>query len=99
MQGAQGREWTIFSTHGLVLCYLAIHPTATLRDASAALRITERQLSRIITDLVDEGMLRVSKNGRRNYYTVNFSARTRHPLLAHVPLGRFIAAVTDPAET
>jgi hypothetical protein len=38
-------------------------------------------------------MVRVERRGRRNHYAVDPEARLRHPTLAHVPLGRIIAAV------
>ena len=92
-----GRTWTIFSSHGHVLFYLAANPDATLRAAADALGLTERRVASIVRDLVEAGMVRGERQGRRNHYTVDPDARLRHPTLAHVTLGRIIAAVAAPA--
>ncbi len=92
-----GRSWTIFSSHGHVLFYLAANPDATLRATADALGLTERRVTTIVGDLVEAGMVRGERRGRRNHYTVDPEARLRHPTLAHVTLGRIIAAVTAPA--
>ena len=92
-----GRRWTIFSSHGHVLFYLAAKPDATLRATADALGLTERRVASIVRDLAEAGMVRGERRGRRNHYTVDPEARLRHPTLAHVTLGRIIAAVTAPA--
>ncbi|HEV2108609.1 MAG TPA: helix-turn-helix domain-containing protein, partial [Thermomicrobiales bacterium] len=82
-------------SHGIVLIYLAAHPEATVRATSHAVGITERQVSRIVKDLADAGMLHVVRQGRHNVYSVDPDARLRHPTHSHVPLGRIITAVTE----
>lgn len=89
------RPWSIFSSHGIVLVYLAANPEATVRATSHAAGITERQVSRIIKDLADAGMLHVVRQGRHNIYSVNPDARLRHPTHSHVPLSRIVAAITE----
>jgi hypothetical protein len=99
---ATRREWTIFSAHGLVLFCLAGTRDITIREASAALGLTERHVTRIIQELEGAGMLIVTRgaHGRRNTYAVNPHASLRHPTLAHIPLGRIIEAVTTvPADS
>ena len=88
-----GRDWTVFSSHGLVLFYLAANPDATIRAASDALGVTERHVARIVKDLATAGMVAVERRGRRNTYALNPDARLRHPTPAHVPLSRIVAAV------
>ncbi len=92
-----GRPWTIFSSHGLVLFYLAANPEATQRAVSDALGLTERQVSRVVKDLEAAGMVLVRRQDRprRNTYAVDPEARLRHPTLAHVPLRAIIAAVAS----
>ena len=77
-------------THGLVLFYIASEPEATMRRVSEALHITERRVAQVIGDLADEGMLRITKAGRRNIYSINPDAGFRHPTLSHLKLGKFI---------
>ena len=97
---ASARDWTIFSAHGLVLFCLAGSPDITIREASDALGLTERHVTRIIKDLEGAGMLIVTRgaHGRRNTYAVNPHVSLRHPTLAHIPLGRIIEAVASVPE-
>ena len=46
-------------------------PTVRLRDIALTLDITERAAQRIVTELVDEGYLSRTREGRRNVYTVH----------------------------
>jgi DNA-binding IclR family transcriptional regulator len=90
------RDWALVSSHGLVLACLAAEPDATLRAVAARLGLTERQVGRLVRDLAAAGLLRVERRGRRNRYAVDPAARLRHPTLAHVPLGRLLAALAAP---
>ena len=92
---SSGRDWTVFSSHGLVLFYLAAHPDATQRAIAGALGITERQVGRVVRDLAAAGMVRARRRGRSNTYAVDPGARLRHPTLAHAPLGPLIAALAS----
>jgi len=96
-ESERASDWSLFSSHGLVLVCLAGEPDATLRAVSARLGLTERQVGRIVKDLAAAGMVRVERRGRRNTYAVTPEARLRHPALAHVPLDRVIAAVAVPS--
>ena len=90
--GGAERAGGVFSSHGLTLLYLAANPDATLRAAAAALGLTERRVAGIVKDLAAAGLVAVERRGRRNHYAVAPEARLRHPTLAHVPLGRIVAA-------
>lgn len=85
--------WTVFSSHGMVLFYVAANPDATLRATAMALGVTERRVAGIIRDLANEGMVHIERRGRRNHYILNPEARLRHPTLSHIPLGRIAAAL------
>ena len=87
------RGWTIFSSHGLVLVYLAGHPDSTLRAVSDALGFTERQIARLVKDLVASGMVQVSRQGRRHTYSVRRDASLRHPTVSHVTVGRLLGVM------
>jgi hypothetical protein len=84
--GLDGRpQWTLLTSHGLALLYVAAHPDATIREIAGALMLTERRVADIIQDLASEELVLVSRRGRRNRYTVNSRAHFRHPLIADVP--------------
>jgi DNA-binding MarR family transcriptional regulator len=85
--------WLVFSSHGMVLFYVAANPDATLRATAMALGVTERRVAGIIKDLASAGMVKVERRGRRNHYVLNPEARLRHPTLSHIPLGRIAAAL------
>jgi predicted HTH transcriptional regulator len=83
------RGWTILSSRGVVLFYIAGNPDSTMRVMSETLGITERYIVKLVGDLVDADLLKVRRVGRRNSYTVNREARFDHPTLSRVRLGAF----------
>jgi predicted transcriptional regulator len=81
------------ATHGIVLFFLAANPDSTMREMSEALGVTERRIAQVVRDLADEDLIKVTRRGRRNSYTINPEARFRHPTLSHVKLGSFVSVV------
>ena len=75
-------NWTFLTNHTHVLVVLARDPTARIRDISDEVGITQRAVQRILAELVADGVLRVTKHGRRNEYRINLRKRLRHPLEA-----------------
>jgi hypothetical protein len=90
--GSQG-SWLLVSSHGLVLCYLALHADATIKAVSAATGLTERRILTVIKDLDEAGLVSVKRVGRRNHYQVQEDARFRHETMAHVRVADFVALV------
>lgn len=94
LQDSNEREsvpsWTLVTSHGLVLLYVASKPDVTLREMGADLELTERRLADIIRDLSNEGLLSVERKGRKNCYAVSPDARFRHPILSEIPFRAFI---------
>lgn len=82
--------WTFLTNHGHVLLVLASDPAARLRDVAQAVGITERATQRIVADLVEEGYLVVSKQGRRNRYRINRKLRLRHPVEQRSEIGQLL---------
>src|SRR5438093_13783790 len=78
--------WTLLTSHGQVLFFVAAYPDATIPSIGTALGLSERRVGTILRDLRDDGMVNVSRVGRRNSYLVNGAAQFRHPSLAHVRL-------------
>ncbi len=89
------REWTLVSSHGAVLIFVAANPSSTIREIADSVGVTERQVARIIKDLSVTGLIEPLRMGRRNVYTINADAHFRHPLLAHVRLERLIEALSS----
>ena len=86
-------NWTIFSNHGHVLVCLTRNPEARLRDVAADVGITERAVQKIVRDLQDGGMISVTKNGRRNCYSIHKKQPLRHPLEADCKIKDLIRVV------
>ena len=61
-----------------------------MKEIGEALGLTERRVAEVVGDLAEADMLRKTKVGRRNVYSVNPDATFRHPTLSHVSLGKFI---------
>ena len=80
------QHWTLLSSHGLVLVYLASQPRATVREAASSLGLSERRVVSIIHDLEAAGVVRSTRAGRRKWYEVDPNAQFRHPLVKHVKL-------------
>jgi predicted transcriptional regulator len=87
--------WTFLSNHGHVLVCLARDPEVRMRDVATAVGITERAVQQIVGDLVGEGFVAKSKDGRRNRYRVVRGAHFRHPLESHLTIGPFVDLVAQ----
>lgn len=79
-----GSDWTLLSTHGLVLLAVAAAPNATQREIAATLGVTERTVQNAVGDLVAAGYLERMPVGRRNRYRVRVDQPLRHPLSRRV---------------
>jgi DNA-binding MarR family transcriptional regulator len=89
------RPWSLLSSHGLCFVYISWHPQARLSDIAAAAGITERRASQIVRDLVEAGLVTVSRRGRRKRYSVNGAAVARHPMFAHLSADDSILALLN----
>lgn len=68
-------EWSLLTPRGLALVYIAQHPGCTRRELAGALDMTERNATKILSDLSSAGAVRRSNgDGRRFHYDVNLSA-------------------------
>jgi hypothetical protein len=72
--------WTFLTNHAHVLVCLAEEPDVRGRDIATRVGITERAAQAIVADLVAEGYVTRSREGRRNRYLVHPDAPLRHPL-------------------
>ncbi len=72
--------WTFLTNHAHVLVCISEQPDIRARDIATLVGITERAAQSIISDLVTEGYVTRTKEGRRNHYEVHPDAPLRHPL-------------------
>ena len=89
VSGREGREagWTFLTNHSHVLICLAAEPELRMRDVAERVGITERAVQRIVADLEEGGVLRRSRDGRRNHYSIDAAHALRHPIEAHRTVG------------
>ena len=60
---------------------------ARLRDVAERVGITERAAQRIVADLIEAGFVERKKIGRRNHYSIDRSAKMRHPAQTNQEIG------------
>jgi ribosomal protein S19E (S16A) len=70
--------WTFITNHAAILHRIVQDPIVTARDLSMAVGITERAVRKIIAELMSEGYIRKTKEGRRVRYAVNHDVPLRH---------------------
>lgn len=85
--------WTFITNHGLVLSYIARHPTSTAREIAAAVLITERAVHRMIADLSAGGYITRRRSGRQNVYRINPDLGLRHESHQEVLVGDLLEAL------
>lgn len=83
-------SWTFFSNSAHVLVCLTQTPQPTTREMAMLVGITERAVQRIVKKMVEAGVLKVEKIGRRNSYHLDLEQQLRHPLESHKTIGEFL---------
>lgn len=86
-------HWTFLSNHSHVLICLSKDAGMRMRDVAEEVGITERAVQRIVRELLDVGVLRHEKVGRRNRYELRVETPLRHPLEAHHTVGDLLKAL------
>ena len=76
-------SWTFLSNHTHVLICIAQQPDVRLSDVAQKVGVSERAVHRIVHELIDEGYLSVTKEGRCNVYEIDLEQPLRHPLESH----------------
>ena len=85
--------WTYLSNHAHVLVCLTKNPESRLRDIAEQVGITERAVSRILTELEGSKVIEKHRVGRRNHYTLNRQAPLRHSLESHASIGDLLKLI------
>lgn len=84
------KEWTFLTNHFHILVVLARDPHMRISDMANEVGITYRAVQRILAELVEDGVLKAKKDGRRNIYTIIRSRRLRHPLESKHTVGELL---------
>ena len=88
-------SWVFLSNHGNVMLCIARDPRIRISEIADSVGIGERAAQKIVADLVADGYLVRTKEGRRNRYEINPRARLRHPLFADLEVGPLLDALRD----
>ena len=90
------RTWTFLSNHAHVLVCLARDPDTRLRDVAEQVGITERAVFKIVGELEESGVITRRREGRRNHYEIDGTAKLRHPLESDRRVGSLLQLLVDP---
>jgi predicted HTH transcriptional regulator len=93
MDGESKPPWTFLTNHAHVLVCIAEEPDIRGRDIASRVGITERAAQAIVADLVNEGYVTRTREGRRNHYAVNPDAPLRHPLEHDHSIGELLVTL------
>jgi DNA-binding IclR family transcriptional regulator len=85
----------VLTNHGNVLLCVARDPMMRISEIAWRVGIGERAAQKIIADLIAEGFLVRTKEGRRNRYEVNRHAHLRHPLFTDLEIGPLLDVLRD----
>jgi predicted ArsR family transcriptional regulator len=87
--------WTFITSHARVLATVADSPNARIRDIAAHCRLTERAVSRIISDLERDGYLSHTRDGRTNTYRIEPDKVLRHPAEAGLTVAALLSLLVQ----
>jgi predicted transcriptional regulator len=89
--GVEGsfQGFTFFTNYAHVLFLIAKTSDVRMRELASEIGITERAVQRIVDDLTNSGYLSITKEGRRNRYSVKADLSLKHPLAQHRSVGEF----------
>lgn len=88
-------SWFFLSNHGNVLLCIARDPQIRISEISDSVGIGERAAQKIVADLVADGYVVRTKEGRRNRYEINPHAYLRHPLFHDLEIGPLLDALRE----
>jgi hypothetical protein len=92
------RRWGFLTSHAVILIYVTLHPRSTVREIALEMGITERAAHATLQDLRESGIVDRRREGRRNYYVVNFDRLQnfrREGTAPNLVPDRFVGSVVD----
>jgi len=90
MSSPDSKSWHFLTSHAQVLLCIERDPDVRLRDVAETVGITERAAQRIVSDLVEAGFVTRQREGRRNRYALDRSAKMRHPSQFNHEIGELL---------
>jgi DNA-binding IclR family transcriptional regulator len=90
---AADHPWAFLTSHAVVLLEVDRNANATVREIATAVGLTERQVHRVLADLVEDGYILRKRTGRRNEYRVDRERPMRHSSVAHHRIAELLSAL------
>ncbi|GHC62136.1 winged helix-turn-helix domain-containing protein [Roseibacillus persicicus] len=87
---AKKTQWTFLTNHFHILVVLSREPTLRISDMATQVGITQRAVQRILSELTEDGVIKIKKDGRRNIYTINRKKRLKHSLESKHSIGELL---------
>ena len=88
-------NWTFLTNHAHVLLCLSKSSSMRTRELAKEVGITERAVQRIIAELVEDGYITKTKEGRRNSYKIQEGKTLKHPIESHKSIKGFIQLILE----
>ena len=88
-------DWSLLSSQGRVLFYIALCPDCSVQEMASALDLTERAVWGIIRELRRKGMLVLRRDGRKHRYRVNLDAPLLHPTIEGLTLRPVLGKIAE----
>ena len=91
---SESKTWTFLTNHAQVLLCVAATPDIRMRDVAERVGITERSTQRILSELVEAGYVKTTREGRRNRYTVDREHAMHHNAQVGHDVGALLEALS-----
>jgi DNA-binding transcriptional ArsR family regulator len=88
-------DWSLLSSQGRILFYIAFCPDCSVEEMSQALDLTERAVWGVIRELRRKGMLTLRRDGRKHRYRVNLDAPLLHPTIDGLTLRPVLGKIAE----
>ena len=89
------KDWNFITNHGLVLLFISQKPESTTREIADTLRVTERTVHRILSDLEADGYIKRTRTGRANIYEINNHLALKNNLTRKSAVKDLISLIGD----
>jgi DNA-binding MarR family transcriptional regulator len=94
MAAAPNHDWGFITSHAAVLLQVDRNPHATVREIAVSTGLTERQVHRVLADLVEAEYVVRRRSGRRNEYSVTRGLPMRRKMVAHHQIDQLLEALS-----
>jgi DNA-binding transcriptional ArsR family regulator len=89
------RTWAFLTSHTRVLLAVAQNPELRVGEIADAAHVTERSAYRILSDLVEAGYLRRTREGRRNRYELDHDLPLGDPIVEEQPTSDLLSLIAS----